>query len=62
MDQVKRSLGLMLRDADVAMKVEAGDDGWLSQWLDRHPFLLKQAASTPVVWKPGFNTGAIRRD
>ncbi len=61
MAEVKRSLGTMLQEADVALDLRSADEQWLSDWLDRHPFLLKQGSGPARAWKPGLNTGAVRR-
>ncbi len=61
MVEVKRSLGTMLREANVAVDLRSADDQWLSNWLDQHPFLLKQRTGSALAWKPGFNIGAVRR-
>ena len=59
--EVKQSLNTMLQEAGVAIALLPADDGWLSDWLDRHPLLLKQGAGPARAWKPGLNTGALRR-
>ncbi len=61
MAEVKRSLGTMLQDADVAVDLGPADDGWLADWLDRHPFLLKQGAGAARGWRPGINTGVLKQ-
>ena len=61
MAEVKRSLGTMLQDAEVAVDLRSTDDQWLADWLDRHPLLLKQGSGTTRGWKPGLNTGALTR-
>ncbi len=61
MTEVKRSLGTMLQDAAVAVDLMSADEQWLTDWLDRHPFLLKQGSGPARAWKPGLNTGSLRR-
>jgi len=58
--EVKQSLNTMLQEAVVAIALQPADDGWLSDWLDRHPLLLKQGSGPARAWKPGLNTGALR--
>ena len=59
--EVKHSLGTLLREAEVAVDLRSSDEQWLTDWLDRHPLLLKQGSGPARAWKPGFNTGAIGR-
>lgn len=61
MDQMKHSLTTMLQDAEVAVELKSADEQWLADWLDRHPFLLKQGSGVAGGWKPGMNTGALRQ-
>ena len=61
MAEVKRSLGTLLQDAGVAVDLGSTDDQWLADWLDRHPFLLKQGSGTTRGWRPGINTGALKQ-
>ena len=61
MAEVKRSLGTMLQDAEVIVDLRSTDDRWLGDWLDRHPFLLKQGSGTTRGWRPGINTGALKQ-
>ena len=61
MAEVKHSLGGMLQDAEVTVDLRSADDQWLTDWLDRHPFLLKQGSGTTQGWKPGLNSGALRQ-
>ena len=60
MTEVKRSLDTMLQEAEVAVELRSADEPWLSDWLDRHPLLLKQGSGPARAWKPGLNTGALR--
>ena len=60
MAEVKRSLGTMLREAQVVADLGPADDRWLGDWLDRHPFLLRQGSGAARGWRPGLNTGALR--
>jgi len=59
--EVKQSLNTMLQEAGVAIALQPADDGWLSDWLDHHPLLPKQGSGPARAWKPGLNTGALRR-
>ncbi len=59
--EVKQSLNTMLQEAGVAIALQPADDGWLSDWLDRHPLLLKQGSGPARAWKPGLNTSSARR-
>jgi hypothetical protein len=61
MAEVRRSLGTMLQDAEVTVDLRPADDQWLADWLDRHPFLLKQGSGTTRGWRPGINTGALKQ-
>ncbi len=61
MAEVKRSLDTMLQEAEVAIDLGSADEPWLADWLDRHPFLLKQGSGPARAWKPGLNTGSLRR-
>jgi hypothetical protein len=61
MAEVRRSLGTMLQDAEVTVDLRSADDQWLADWLDRHPFLLKQGSGTTRGWRPGINTGALKQ-
>ena len=60
-EDVKRALGTALRDAGGSIKLQASDDRWMSEWLDRHPFLLKAKAGKAPSWTPGLNRAALRR-
>jgi hypothetical protein len=42
--EVKHSLGTLLREAEVAVDLRSSDEQWLSDWLDRHPLLLKRGS------------------
>ncbi len=59
--EVRQSLNTMLQEAGIAIALQPSDDGWLSDWLDRHPFLLKQGSGPARAWKPGLNTGSVGR-
>ena len=61
MEEVKGSLGTLLREAEVAVDLTAGDDAWMRDWLDRHPLLLKQGNSAAPAWKPGLNVRPQQR-
>ncbi len=61
MEEVKGSLGTLLREAEVAVDLTAGDDAWMRDWLDRHPLLLRDRSVTAPVWKPGFNISSHGR-
>ena len=61
MAEVRRSLGTMLQDAEVTVDLRPADDQWLADWLDRHPFLLKQGSGSTRGWRPGINTGALKQ-
>ena len=58
MAEVKRSLGTrccrMQRWPWISGRLTSQ---WLADWLDRHPFLLKQGSGTTRGWRPGINTG-----
>jgi hypothetical protein len=60
-EDVKRALGTALRDAGGAIELTATDDRWMSEWLDRHPFLLKAKSGKAPSWTPGLNRAALRR-
>ncbi len=51
---LKQSVGIMLREADISIDLWASDDQWVSDWLDRHPLLLRQPSGR-AAWKPGLN-------
>jgi hypothetical protein len=61
LDDVKRALGTMLRDAGDVVDLKAGDDRWMADWLDQHPFLIRAKAGSPGQWKPGLNKMALKR-
>lgn len=60
LDDVKRALAAMLRDAGEPTVIKATDEGWIAEWLDRHPFLIG-AASGSGEWRPGLNKVALKR-
>jgi hypothetical protein len=51
----------MLRDAGDTVDLKAGDDPWIAQWLDQHPFLIRAKTGSPGQWKPGLNKAALKR-
>jgi hypothetical protein len=55
LDELKRALGVILRDADQVIELQSSDDKWLSDWLGQHPFLLGGRGGP---WKAGFNRRA----
>ena len=59
--EVKRSLGTMLQDAEMAVDLRSADEQSLTEWLDRHPFLLKQGAGAARGWRPGINAGVLKQ-
>ena len=60
-EDVKRALGAALREAGGTIELNAGDDRRMSDWLDRHPFLLKAGEGPAPSWMPGLNRAALRR-
>jgi len=61
LDDLKRAVAALLRDAGDATNLKAADDGWIVDWLDRHPFLIKQQSGAGGEWKPGLNKAALKR-
>ena len=61
MGELKRSLGEMLKEADLPVDLRSADEAWMSDWLDRHPLLLREQANAPAAWRPGFNKEALAR-
>jgi hypothetical protein len=57
--EVKRALGTALKEAGGAIELKAGDDRWMAERLDGHPFLLRAKAG--ASWQPGLNKGALKR-
>jgi hypothetical protein len=57
--EVKRALGAALKEAGGAIELKAGDDRWMAERLDGHPFLLRAKAG--ASWQPGLNKGALKR-
>ena len=57
--EVKRALGAALKDAGGSIELKAGDDRFMAEWLDRHPFLLRAKAG--ASWKPGLNRDSLKR-
>ena len=60
-EDVKRALGAALREAGGPVELAPGDDRWMADWLDRHPFLLRAPQGRNAGWKPGLNKAALRR-
>ena len=60
-EDVKRALGATLRDAGDTIELTSGDDRWMADWLDRHPFLLRARQGRDAGWKPGLNKAALGR-
>jgi hypothetical protein len=54
---LRQSLDLMLQDADLSGGLQARDDAWVSDWLDRHPLLRRDPSA--ASWKPGLNRGSL---
>jgi hypothetical protein len=50
----------MLREAGVLAAITSGDQKWIADWLDQHPFLLQQKAGTLAQWNPGLNKGGLK--
>jgi len=61
LDDLKRALAALLRDAGETADLRASDDGWIIDWLDRHPFLIRSHAAAAGEWKPGLNKAALKR-
>jgi hypothetical protein len=64
LDDLKRALAALLRDAGEATDLKVSDDGWIIDWLDRHPFLIRTQAVKAGAggeWKPGLNKAALKR-
>jgi hypothetical protein len=61
LDDLKGALAVMLRDAGDAADWKATDDGWIIDWLDRHPFLIRGKSGAGSEWKPGLNKAALKR-
>jgi hypothetical protein len=59
-NDVTRAVASMLRDAGDCVALGPGDDKWMADWLDQHPFLLRSKAGSTTQWKPGFNKGTRR--
>jgi len=57
-NEVKQALGTALHDAGGAIALTPNDDRWISERLDRHPFLLKAAKGRVSAWRPGLNRAA----
>jgi hypothetical protein len=60
MDDVTQAITVMLREAGVLSAITPGDEMWIADWLDQHPFLLQQKAGSAAQWKPGLNKGGLR--
>jgi hypothetical protein len=61
LDDLKRAVAALLRDAGEATDLKTSDDGWIVDWLDRHPFLIRQQSGAAGEWKPGLNKAALKR-
>jgi hypothetical protein len=62
LDDLKRALAALLRDAGETADLRASDDGWIIDWLDRHPFLIRSPdIRSAGEWKPGLNKAALKR-